>query len=576
MNKIHPRILLRAALIPVLAACGIASVSAGTAEEPIVTNPINLNYRFQPGPDDVRREAADPVAEWFKDAYFMFASKCGGYWYSEDMKDWTYVPTTTIGAIEQYAPAILVMDDALYYISSGKPKIYRNTTPREDTWNEVENKFSYIADDIAAYLDDDGRLYFYWGCSDRKPIMGVEVDPKDGFAPIGEPVELILHRVDEFGWEVPGVNNEEKRQGWNEGPCMIKTDGKYLLQYAAPGTQYRVYGDGVYVADSPLGPFTYMENNPFSFKPGGFIGGAGHGHTFRDKFGNLWHVASMTIAQRHWFERRLGLFPVAINDAGEMYALTEWSDAPFVVPQRKVDFASYDPSVGWRLLSYGAEVSASSALDGHEPRKASDEQVETWWAAQSGNPGEWVGVDLGRKMKIRAIQPNFADHGFDVRPPHAPVAYKYHIEVSADGKEWKRVAERDADAPHELVVLDKPVDAHHVRVVNDRALDGSFSVFDLRVFGEAKGKAPAAVSGFKAVREEGDPRAFSFGWTPSEGADGYILRWGTAPDRLIHSAVIYADSYEARYFNRDSKYYFTLTPFNECGEGPTTETISTN
>ena len=90
---------------------------------------------------------------------------------------------------------------------------------------------------------------------------------------------------------------------------MLKHNYGISRVYAAPGTQYRIYGDGNYVGDNPLGPFEYVEDNPFSFKPGGFIGGAGHGHTFKDKYGNYWHVASMTISVRHWFERRLGLFP---------------------------------------------------------------------------------------------------------------------------------------------------------------------------------------------------------------------------------------------------------------------------
>ena len=39
----------------------------------IVANPINLNYRFQPK-DESRREAADPVLEYFKGYYYLFAS----------------------------------------------------------------------------------------------------------------------------------------------------------------------------------------------------------------------------------------------------------------------------------------------------------------------------------------------------------------------------------------------------------------------------------------------------------------------------------------------------------------------
>ncbi|MEJ0083422.1 MAG: hypothetical protein WDM78_21275 [Puia sp.] len=29
------------------------------------------------------------------------------------------------------------------------------------------------------------------------------------------------------------------------------------------GTEIRGYGDGVYIADHPMGPFTYQASNPF-------------------------------------------------------------------------------------------------------------------------------------------------------------------------------------------------------------------------------------------------------------------------------------------------------------------------
>ena len=42
-----------------------ASEQAPVKNDRIVTNPIDLNYRFQPD-DESRREAADPVLEYFK------------------------------------------------------------------------------------------------------------------------------------------------------------------------------------------------------------------------------------------------------------------------------------------------------------------------------------------------------------------------------------------------------------------------------------------------------------------------------------------------------------------------------
>lgn len=51
-------------------------------------------------------------------------------------------------------------------------------------------------------------------------------------------------------------------QPYVEGAFMTKHDGRYYLQYAAPGTQYNTYADGVYVGQSPLGPFTRQASNP--------------------------------------------------------------------------------------------------------------------------------------------------------------------------------------------------------------------------------------------------------------------------------------------------------------------------
>ena len=393
----------------------------------IVANPMNLVYRFQlQDKDPARREAADPVCEYFKGKYYLFASKSGGYWSSPDLAEWTYIPCQSIATIENYAPTILVINDEMYFMASWKPvKIYKTSNPDKDEWEAIDAKFDFPApgtQDPAFFRDDDGRTYIYWGCSDKDPIYGVETDPNDGFKAIGKAVALIEHRSKTYGWENPGDNNEENKDGWNEGPCMIRHNGKYYLQYAAPGTQFRSYADGVYVGEHPLGPFTYMPSSPFSFKPGGFVGGAGHGHTFLDKYGNYWHVASMKISQRHWFERRLGLFPLYIAGNGVVGQHSTWTDYPFIVPDKKTDFEHNDGFAGWHMLSFRKPATASSALEGYAPELAADEQIETWWAAKTGNVGEWLQVDLKKKMEICAIQANFADHDFTMRAPH-PLFY---------------------------------------------------------------------------------------------------------------------------------------------------------
>jgi beta-xylosidase len=195
----------------------------------IVANPMNLNYRFQ-FDEPSRREAADPVCEYFKGKYYLFASKSGGSWSSPDLKNWTYIPYSTIATIVNYAPAILVLNGTLYYMIGGSPRIFYTVNPDIDDWKELNTKFEHGTADPAFFKDEDtGKVYIYWGCSDVDPIVGVEVDPGNGFKSIGYPKPLIEHNGDKYGWEVPGKNNEETRPGWNEGPCMTKYNGKYYL-----------------------------------------------------------------------------------------------------------------------------------------------------------------------------------------------------------------------------------------------------------------------------------------------------------------------------------------------------------
>ena len=534
----------------------------------IIANPMDLNYRFQTG----NRESADPVCEYFKGKYYLFASKSGGYWSSPDLMKWTHIPSKTIGTIEYYAPTILVYDNAMYYMASGKPvKIYKNANPDKDTWELIDTQFEFPMvgnTDPAFFLDDDGRVYLYWGCSDKDPIIGVEVDPKNGFKVIGEAAVLIEHHSELYGWEVPGNNNEANKDGWNEGPCMNKHNGKYYLQYAAPGTEFRVYGDGVYVGDKPLGPFRYVEHNPFSFKPGGFIGGAGHGHTFKDKYGNYWHIATMKISVRHMFERRLGIFPLHIDNNGNFVQQSVWSDYPFVVPNRKMDYEKETVSTGWNLLSYNQPVAFSSFLPTYFPFYAVDEKVETWWSAETGNPGEWFQVDLRKKMEVRAIQVNFADQDFNISAPHDPVIYRYVIEMSNDGENWKKIVDKSKntrDAVHELIVMNKPVETRYLRITNCEELPGKFSLYDFRVFGKGNGDLPEQVTNIKVIKNTEDSRRYHISWQPQKIATGYIVNVFLEDGSYVTSVMTLDNDIEGGFFNRYSNYLFTVVAFNENG-----------
>jgi beta-xylosidase len=107
---------------------------------------------------------------------------------------------------------------------------------------------------------------------------------------------------------------------WIEGAWMTKHKGIYYLQYAAPGTEFKSYADGVFTASKPTGPFVYAPYSLFSHKPTGFITAAGHGDMFQDKQGKYWKVATMFVGGASDMDRRVGIFPATFDEDGQLHA----------------------------------------------------------------------------------------------------------------------------------------------------------------------------------------------------------------------------------------------------------------
>ena len=521
------------------------------------------------------REAADPVATIYNDRYYLFVSKSDGYWSSDDMQHWKHIRTNVL-PMDLYAPTCMVYNNELYWMTSDLNSLWKTSNPEDgNAWQLVTDKLTPYPDnpdrtghDPDLLLDDDGRVYLYWGCSNVDDIMGIELDPNNHFKAIGQPVTLITHQQNVIGWERPSDKNDVEKPGYNEGASMLKYKGRYYLQYAAPGTEFDSYGDGLYIGDSPLGPFKKADYLPISVKPGGWMTGAGHGDTFQDKYGNYWHVASTVIAQRHMFERRIGFFPVVFTQKDNMYALTDLSDRPYELPKGKTDFLKNPIWTNWMDLTIGKTATASSEIEGKEAGKAADRTIKTWWSAKTGNAGEWLQMDLGKTYPIEAVQTNFADEAFPLQSLGNPfVPYKYKIEASENGTTWTLIADKSANDvtnPHSLVVLDKAVAARYVKITNLSELPGKFSLFDLRVFGTDNGDRPAAIKEFQ-VERTADRRTATISWQPVPGAQGYFVHWGTDPDELYAACEVLEPSVTLGLFSADVDYYFRVDSFNESG-----------
>ena len=84
----------------------------------------------------------------------------------------------------------MVVEDEIYFLTSGSKQIFKTKDPQSGKWEIAKDGFQIVETDPALFLDDDGRLYYYGGCSNTNPIIGAEIDRKT-LDVIGEPVKLI-------------------------------------------------------------------------------------------------------------------------------------------------------------------------------------------------------------------------------------------------------------------------------------------------------------------------------------------------------------------------------------------------
>ena len=587
-------------------------------------NPLDLGYRYQHMKEGERiagfREGADPTLVYFKGKYYLFVSMSAGFWYSDDLLHWDFHADPDL-LIYDYAPDVRQVGEYLYFCASRKGRncpILRTADPLTEPFTEVSCSFDFWDPDI--FCDDDGRVYFYWGCSNTTPIWGVELDPAT-MEPIGERRPLISGCEEALGYERPGDNGIVDREasvlyksmhqfyneatgklelppqmaqmpGLNaevltamynavgkpyiEGAFMTKHDGTYYLQYACPGTQYNTYADGVYTAKNPLGPFTLQTSNPFSAVPGGFMTGAGHGSTIADKYGNYWHAATMRISVNHDFERRVGLFPAGFDADGVLFCNQNFADYPHEIPAGKFDAAAVQPC--WMLLSYRKAVTASSTAEGSAPALAVNETCRDWWSAGSDKPGEWLCVDLGAESDVRAIQVNMADEKLVVDFPAdsygddrktrrietRPQISHYTVETSLDGEAWTLREDVARECSNGYYAYADGIRARYIRVMGGALPYGqTLRISGLRVFGNGAGARPAAA---KAAAVRVDALDGKISWQHLDNAQGCNVRYGTAPDKLYHSWLVYdADEVTLSTLMAGQTYYICVDSFNENG-----------
>jgi len=550
-------------------------------------NPLNLDYGYCPIPNFTvsgkHRATADPVIVMYKDDYYLFSTNQWGYWWSHDMNHWNFVPRSFLKPWHKVyddlcAPAVWVQGDTLLTFGSTYSDnfpIWMSTNPKADEWKEAIPALEIGGWDPAFFTDDDGKLYMYNGSSNSYPLYGIEMNRKT-FKPIGARKELLLLNDERYGWQRFGEYSDNTfLDPFIEGAWMTKHNGKYYLQYGAPGTEFSGYADGVAVSDKPLGWFTH-QSMPLSYKPGGFARGAGHGATFNDKWDNYWHISTISISVKNSFERRLGIWPAGFDKDDIMYCNTAFGDYPTYLPSGKDDHLK-SRFTGWMLLNYKKPVAVSSSFPGHPANNAVDEDIKTYWSASTSLSNEWLTSDLGELMTVRAVQINYADQDAELMGKQADICHQYLLSFSKDGKKWQLLADKSknsTDIPHDYIELPAPVEARYIKLGNVHVPTGKFAISGLRVFGNGHGSMPLPVKDLVVLRTEKDKRSAWIKWTAPSDATGFNIYTGISPDKLYNCIMVYgANEYWMKSMDKEMPYYFAIEAFNENGVSALSEVV---
>ncbi len=403
----------------------LSSIAAGCQKEP---NPYSVSliedeavlqeYTYQNGSQITG--IGDPYVFVDNGKYYHTATKNGKKYelhVSEDLKNWELVgeifasnPDGGWIHSDMWQPQILKGDDGkyyLYYCGKEKSGIIRIGVavadevqgPYLDVYKEPLFDLGYAVIDAHVFRDDDGQLYMYYSrdCSENK-VNGkntsqIYVVEMESMVKVKEKAEHRLLLTPEQEWEMQSGD-----WLWNEGPDILKHDGKYYLFYSANFYADSKYSIGYAVADSPIGPFVKYEGNPI-LSATNTMSGPGNNSFFHSIDGKDFFTAyhTHTIVILGGGDRKLTIDRAGFRKDGTFYI-----NGPTDTMQPAA--AGETPL---SKLSGDFKVEASSTEDGRNPLSILDGEFSVHdgtekyeWASASGDEEPYLTIDLGKEMEV--------------------------------------------------------------------------------------------------------------------------------------------------------------------------------
>ena len=425
-------------------------IQAGPLKQTFV-NPLPLpdyplgNWTQKPTPNMDRwykgfrqdfRELADPSVIYYEGKWIMYPSVSMAY-VSEDFINWekhTIIPEK-IG--DGYAPSVVEHQGKFYMIGCFAQLYVADNPlgPFKVLGDVLKPNGEPITKSIfdPMLFSDEGELYLYYHT--KGMLLGTRLTKGNYTQMELEPKQLAKKRRDKI-WERYGVYNEDPRRSYMEGVWMIRLGDTYYLTYTGPGTANCTYAIGTWKGDSPLGKFTYQESNPVIRKATGLVPGSGHGSIVKGPNGTLWVFTTSMVNNYFVFERRVGLFPIGIDEKGDMFGFPARD-----IPQHAPGVLAH-PELGneteWLPVNVRTIAQCSSFAEGRTPDYAIDDDCHTWWEPKKNDKHPSLFVDMKANYDVAGIRILWAEptlnHEKGIYP--GPIQYRVLCKLHKDD-EWQ-------------------------------------------------------------------------------------------------------------------------------------------
>lgn len=332
-----------------LSLCLLAPSVRAEAYEPLPLKDVSeASERFYQNPLPVK-DIGDPFVLPTQDGYCVFAT--GGVmgfnvWRSEGLRTFEKekaLKKLSWAAGDYWAPEVYAYDGRYVMLYTARWAENQSLRvgiafadepqgPYTDPLERPLFDFGYAAIDATLIVDDAGVPYLIYSrdCSENvvedrheSHLYGVEL-AKDLLSTVGEPVALT---APDAQWETQSGDYR-----WNEGPAVVRRDGRYYLYYSANYFAGKEYSVGVAVADHPLGPYAKQENNPildYVEEDGQvLVSGPGHNSFFEsgDELFTAYHTHTYPLAPS-------GNRQLCVDRAGFHADGTAFINGPTLAPQ---------------------------------------------------------------------------------------------------------------------------------------------------------------------------------------------------------------------------------------------------